>query len=79
MNALGCGQRERFRRCEVLRHRNTGGPRDEVPNYYACENHISRAVSEVEGEKEIPLERRNKHRQICLPRRARTGEIVRSS
>ena len=44
MNALGRGQRERFRRCEVLRHRSTGGPRDEVPNYYACENRISRAV-----------------------------------
>lgn len=40
MNALGRGQRERFRRCEVLRHRSTGGPRDEVPNYYACENRI---------------------------------------
>lgn len=26
MNALGRGQRERFRRCEVLRHRSTGGP-----------------------------------------------------
>lgn len=30
-------------------------------------NRILRAVSWAEGEKEIPLERRNKHRQICLP------------
>lgn len=30
-------------------------------------NRILRAVSRAEGEKEIPLERRNKHRQICLP------------
>lgn len=40
MYAFGRGQRERFRRYEVLRHREHGRSRDEVPNYYACENRI---------------------------------------
>lgn len=76
MNALGRGQRERFRRCEVLRHRSTGGPRDEVPNYYACENRILEPSVKSRARKKYHLSAGTNTVKFVYPGRARTGEIV---
>lgn len=79
MNALGRGQRERFRRSEVLRHRSTGGPRDEVPNYYACENRILEPSVKSRARKKYHLSAGTNTVKFVYPGRARTGRNRRGS
>lgn len=74
MNALGRGQRERFRRCEVLRHREHGRSQDEVPNYYACENRILEPSVESRARKKYHLSAGTNTVKFVYPGRARTGE-----